>query len=1085
MHLIVLLICFCQTFTLPVTTENPTCPPCEWTEWYNVDHPKDNSSSGDWETLENITARGFDVCKVPRDIRCRSVRFPYIPFNELLYNTQCDRSSGLTCLNKNNEAPCIDFEVQFLCCPCDQKPELPDHTSTEIPTSLENPTCPPCEWTEWYNVDHPKDNSSSGDWETLENITARGFDVCKVPRDIRCRSVRFPYIPFNELLYNTQCDRSSGLTCLNKNNEAPCIDFEVQFLCCPCDQKPELPDHTSTEIPTFLENPTCPPCKWTGWYNVDHPKDDSNSGDWETVENITARGFDVCKVPRDIKCRSARFPYVPFKELLYNTQCDRSTGLVCLNKNNEAPCIDFEVQFLCCPCDHKPELPDHTSTEIPTSLKNPTCPPCEWTEWFNVDHPKDDSNSGDWETLENITARGFDVCKVPRDIKCRSARFPYVPFKELLYNSQCDRSAGLVCLNKNNEAPCIDFEVQFFCCPCDEVPPEPSATQMPALPTEIPTCPPCEWTEWFNVDHPKGDSNSGDWETLENITARGFDVCKVPRDIKCRSARFPYVPFNELLYNTQCDRSAGLVCLNKNNEAPCIDFEVQFLCCSCDQKPELRDHTSTEIPTSPEISTCPPCEWTEWFNVDHPKDDSNSGDWETLENITAHGFDVCKVPRDIKCRSARFPYVPFNKLLYNTQCNRSSGLTCLNKNKEAPCIDFEVQFLCCPCDQKPELPVHTSTEIPTSPKISTCPPCEWTGWYNVDHPKDDSNSGDWETLENITARGFDVCKIPRAIKCRSARFPYIPFKELQYNSQCDRSSGLVCLNKNNEAPCIDFEVQFLCCPCDQKPELRGHTSTEIPSSPKIHTCPPCEWTEWFNVDHPKDNSNSGDWETLENITACGFDVCKLPRDIRCRSARFPYVPFKELQYNTQCDRSAGLVCLNKNNKAPCIDFEVQFLCCPCDEMPPEPSATQMPALPTGIPGTGHNAQCTWTDWFNTHQATPGPDGGDFENVTAIMNQGYSICTAPQAAECRLVRFPYIPLGELYYIQECSASRGLVCANKNQESGECLDYEARFLCCTHDDNQYTVASNNRPDDTTDLGASVSSDTTHLTSTAWFN
>ncbi|XP_075043574.1 mucin-5AC-like [Mixophyes fleayi] len=295
-----------------------------------------------------------------------------------------------------------------------------------------------------------------------------------------------------------------------------------------------------------------------------------------------------------------------------------------------------------------------------------------------------------------------------------------------------------------------------------------------------------------------------------------------------------------------------------------------------------------------------------------------------------------------------------------------------------------------------------------------------------------------------------------AITCRSVRFPYVPFTELQYKTQCDVGTGLICLNKDNVDKCVDFEIQLLCCPCELVPDLPEDVTTPVPT---VYTVPPpsnppctapCTWTQWYNVDHPTDQPDGGDWETLDNIRAHGYKVCLAPTAITCRSVRFPYVPFTELQYKMQCDVGTGLICLNKDNVDKCVDFEIQLLCCPCDLVPdsPEDVTTLVPTVYTESTASPcQNPQCTWTQWFNTHQPTTGPDGGDFETLKLITDRGYPVCAAPSAVRCRLARFPYIPLEELYNKQECSVSNGLICLNKYNQS--CLDYEIQFLCCNCD------------------------------------
>ncbi|XP_068115897.1 mucin-5AC-like [Hyperolius riggenbachi] len=234
--------------------------------------------------------------------------------------------------------------------------------------------------------------------------------------------------------------------------------------------------------------------------------------------------------------------------------------------------------------------------------------------------------------------------------------------------------------------------------------------------------------------------------------------------------------------------------------------------------------------------------------------------------------------------------------------------------------------------------------------------------------------------------------------------------------------------------------------------LPAAVSTPSPCTPS------CQWTQWFNVYHPSNQPDDGDFETLSNIRAQGYKICVSPKNITCRSVRFPYIPYKELDYTTKCDPSIGLTCCNKDNSETCIDFEVQLLCCDCEEETRSSplSTTLLPAVTTEKPVPQcENPLCSWTQWFNVYHPSEDISDGDFENITAIRKMGFSVCDVPQEISCRLGRFPYMKLEDLDYIQECSTSHGLVCFNENQPNGLCLDYEVQFLCCACDTSTPTT------------------------------
>ncbi|XP_069481490.1 streptococcal hemagglutinin-like [Ambystoma mexicanum] len=1039
-----------------------------------------------------------------------------------------------------------------------------------------------CLWSPWYNIYTPSRTSDDGDFETFQNIRARGFDVCEAPRDVSCRSVKFAYIPFAKLPNNATCSVTEGLKCYNRDNTPNgCLDYQIRVLCCLCQRggsPPALPARVTTP-PTLLaalpdstiKTQTGQPktahtsstssvpvhsgalcdqgdCLWSPWYNIYTPSRTSDDGDFETFQNIRARGFDVCEAPRDVSCRSVKFAYIPFAKLPNNATCSVTEGLKCYNRDNTPNgCLDYQIRVLCCLCQRggsPPALPARVTTPptllaaLPDStIKTQTGQPktahtsstssvpaqkmslcnqsaCEWSPWYNVYTPSRRSDDGDFETFENIRVQGYGI-------------FPKTP--------PCDMSD-------------------------------------------------CVWSPWYNVYRPRRSSDDGDFETFENIRAWGYAVCEAPSDVSCRSVRFSYIPFPQLPNTATCSVTYGLKCYNRDNEPNgCLDYEIRVLCCPCQQggltsttsatatspitiptalpkstitiqtSPRLTARTTTSTTTVPVQKTTPcnqrACEWSPWYNVYTPSKQSDDGDFETYENIRAQGYAVCEAPSDVSCRSVRFSYIPFPQLPNTATCSVAYGLKCYNRDNEPNgCLDYEIRVLCCPCEQggltsttsatrtspitiptalpkstitvqtSPRLTSRTTTSTTTVPVQKTTPcnqrACEWSPWYNVYTPSKQSDDGDFETYENIRAQGYAVCEAPSDVSCRSVRFSYIPFPQLPNTATCSVAYGLKCYNRDNEPNgCLDYEIRVLCCPCEQggltsttsatrtspitiptalpkstitvqtSPRLTARTTTSTTTVPVQKTTPcnqrACEWSPWYNVYTPSKQSDDGDFETYENIRAQGYAVCEAPSDVSCRSVRFSYIPFPQLPNTATCSVAYGLKCYNRDNEPNgCLDYEIRVLCCPCEQggLTSTTSATRTSpiTIPTALPKSTITVQtsprltartttstttvpvqkttpcnqraCEWSPWYNVYTPSKQSDDGDFETYENIRAQGYAVCEAPSDVSCRSVRFSYIPFPQLPNTATCSVAYGLKCYNRDNEPNGCLDYEIRVLCC---------------------------------------
>ncbi|XP_027128683.1 mucin-2 [Larimichthys crocea] len=131
--------------------------------------------------------------------------------------------------------------------------------------------------------------------------------------------------------------------------------------------------------------------------------------------------------------------------------------------------------------------------------------------------------------------------------------------------------------------------------------------------------------------------------------------------------------------------------------------------------------TTTEASTTATISSATTpciitCEWSEWYNEDDPLKDHS--DWETYENITNSGKEICKNPQEIDCRSASQPDIAFDDYISQTgqvaTCNIDYGLICRKEDqilRPFKCFDYKIRVCC-------EIEICTTTE-PTTTTEST------------------------------------------------------------------------------------------------------------------------------------------------------------------------------------------------------------------------------------------------------------------------------------------------------------------------------------------------------------------------------
>nr|XP_020826519.1 mucin-5AC [Phascolarctos cinereus] len=1001
------------------------------------------------------------------------------------------------------------------------------------------------------------------------------------------------------------------------------------------------------------ETTTCDEvCTWSPWLDVSHPGSGANSGDFDTLENIRAEGYRVCRSPKEVECRSAEFPAVPWQDLNQTVECSRAQGLICHNTDQvSGKCDNYHIRILCCfsqPCTR------HKVTALTTA-----------------------AHSG------STVAHGTSISRPPTTPEPKG-----ISGNHLTKSTATPSTRETKTITKLSPSP----ETPGTSSHSPDVTPR-QVTMLPLTNSCLREV--CEWTPWIDGSYPESDINGGDFDTFKDLRAKGYKFCEVPTAVECRAESFPNTPLNELEQNVTCSKTEGLLCLNKDQLPPiCYNYEIRIQCCSkkdfCHSGGESRQKNTTSPtqpprssgvhstrterkptetpscqrhvppphangkPSSPPTATTaetasqspapscqPQCSWTKWFDVDFPSSGPNGGDVETYNNIMARGEKICHQPEYItrlECRAENYPHVNIEKIGQVVECNADYGLICRNQDQKGTfktCFNYEIRVLCCEpmkncpnttatsantpittsvttkpspettshvvattSNSVPSSPTTTITAVPTShakgkpsspptattaetaipsPAPSCQPQCSWTKWFDVDFPSSGPNGGDVETYNNIIARGEKICHQPEYItrlECRAENYPHANIEKIGQVVECNADYGLICRNQDQKGTfktCFNYEIRVLCCEpmknCPNttatsantpittsvttkpSPETTSHvvatTSNSVPSSPTTTitavptshakgkpsspptattaetaspspapSCQPqCSWTKWFDVDVPSSGPNGGDVETYNNIMARGEKICHQPEYItrlECRAENYPHVNIEKIGQVVECNADYGLICRNQDQKGTfktCFNYEIRVLCCePMKNCPnttatsantpittsvttkPSPETTShvvattsnsVPSSPTttitavptshakGKPSSPLTAttaetasssptpscqpQCSWTKWFDVDFPSSGPNGGDVETYNNIIGKGEKICQRPEyitRLQCRSENHPHTEIEKIGQVVECNPDYGLICRNQDQEGTlkMCLNYEIRVLCC---------------------------------------
>ncbi|KAM8812746.1 mucin-5AC [Rhynchonycteris naso] len=455
------------------------------------------------------------------------------------------------------------------------------------------------------------------------------------------------------------------------------------------------------------------------------------------------------------------------------------------------------------------------------------------------------------------------------------------------------------------------------------------------------------------------------------------------------------------------------------------------------------------------------CQWSSWLDVSRPGRGVDSGDFDTLDNLRVHGYQVCQAPRAVECQAEGAPGVPLQALGQRVECSPTVGLVCYNRDQVSGlCDNYQIRVLCC-------TPRACSTS--SGPATVTPPATNRTTKARL-------TPGTTSVLtESSTVSPSPVTTTGPTMSSTTSRIP------APGTSAAVRRT----LSTSGPRPVSTTSASVSTTPPGP---------SEVPGAPTSSGASPisclqerCTWTGWVDASYPQPGINSGDFDTFQNLRSKGYTFCERPSKVECRAEHFPDTPLALLGQDVVCNNQVGLVCLNRNQLPPiCYNYQIRIQCCEwvdvCRETtvssvtPTEmrstwsqvtqtagvssastqhrgASSTQVPPTTKEVtPGTTTcRPQCTWTKWFDVDFPSPGPHGGDVETYSNIVRSGEKICRRPEYIahlECRAENHPEVSIERLGQVVQCDADVGLVCHNRDQPGRfkMCFNYEVRVLCC---------------------------------------
>ncbi|CAM9472695.1 unnamed protein product [Bubo scandiacus] len=724
-----------------------------------------------------------------------------------------------------------------------------------------------------------------------------------------------------------------------------------------------------------------------------------------------------------------------YKDVIYNTT-DGTGGCIVATcgANGTIERVVYE-----CPISTTPTTATtfHFSTTSPatTSTVSPTTSVCvhevcEWSEWYDSSLQIPGYDGGDFETFDDLRAKGYEVCKAPRAVQCRAEKYPDIPLEDLGQVVECSTTTGLICYNRDQiSTMCNNYEIRILCCvyvPCSST--TPTTTAAKSTETSTPTVettsfsttatsptttasestfttsttketttsttevtPPvttspstpalcikeeCHWSRWYDVSYPGSGYNDGDFDTIQNIKNEGYKVCDNRKAVECRAVRFPNVPYQLLEQHITCNTEEGLICYNKDQLPPiCYNYEIRFNCCIYISVPchtttvphkttqEIKTTTSTtqtlsstEVPTTPQIqtkhetttiSTTPPKTGHIHTRTTSQPTTHTQTETETTTPSSPMPTPTISSTTTTHPTTATTRRTPTSTTVTTATSTSHSPTTLLPSSSETTLLTSTstTRPTPTPTVTSTTTTTHTTPVPTTSPTTATTrrtpTSTTVTTATSTSHSPTTLLPSSSETTLLTSTSTTRPTPTPTVTSTGVTSTTTTTHPTTATTRRTPTSTTVTTATSTSHSPTTllpsSSETTLLTSTSTTRPTPTPTvTSTGVTSTTTTtQSTTPCEleicsWSEWFDVDFPSSGPNQGDFETYQHIRAAGKEVCKRPKEIECRAEDYPEIPIQQVGQVVQCDVHFGLVCKNEDQAGKfkmCLNYKIRVLCC--------------------------------------------------------------------------------------------------------------------------------------------------------------
>ncbi|XP_065258681.1 mucin-5AC [Emys orbicularis] len=1082
-----------STTTVTPTTSVCVREVCQWSQWYDVSYPGSGINDGDFDTFDNLRAKGYKVCKAPKAVECRSEKFPNTPLNELEQKVECSTTMGLICYNKDqHQMICDNFQIKILCCsfvPCEYTTPATT-TPAETTTPITKTTTP----------------------ETT--VTSISSTTTALPTTTESKTTT---LSTSTMTYKTPS--TSPVT------ETTSVSTSTLRTTAPSTTIPETTASPSTEtVYTTGEitstTPCKPKCKWSEWHDVHFPSLD-NKGDSETYDDIRAAGKVICSKPENIECRAEKFPEKSIDNIGQIVQCNVSFGLVCRNEDQEGVlqmCYNYQIKVFCCDdFSHCPSTSTTTETtttagttivSTETSTQTPTTTETTTSTVRTTPSPT---------TTTETTTKEVKTTTLLTTTPIETTTIITTPFTTTTTETTTTPGTPIVSTETSTLTPTTTETTSIGT----------THSSITSIETTTVTTTPFTATT-TQTTTTTGTTTMTTPQTTTPITSTPIPdtfttTTTSPTTTQTTTTEFTTI-ISTITTPTTTETTTAATTTPISTTKPTSSITVTTT-------PAI----TTISETTTAVTTVPPttddcfkelCEWSQWYDISYPGSATNDGDFDTFKNIRAKGYNVCKAPKAVECRAERFPNTPLNELEQNVICSKTEGLICYNKDQLPPiCYNYQIKIECCrnvivSCStttqattttvtSTPPIPTTTPTITPigtTTPATTTVTTIPTTTQIVTTTPSTTPIVTTTPATTTILTTSTTILTTTPTITPIGTNTPATtPIVTTTPATTTILTTSTTILTTT---PTITPIVK-----------TTPATTTTVTTTPNITpigtTTPattPIETTTSTTI--PIEPTTTATTTTVTTTPATTTTVTtrttattkKIITQIKTtKTAQTAPVHEKTTQEMHSTTKETTLVSKTTPERTPVTTTSTISTTLPTttsvetttSETTRSATTTGTTTLPTtAIPTTSPRSTttgtttssttkcqptCTWSKWFDVDFPSSGPKEGDIETYNNIRAAGEIICRKPANIECRAENQPDISIDQIGQVVQCDVNFGLVCKNKDQirKFKMCLNYEVRVLCCEENPNCPTATTSIMTTTTRTPTTTVTETTTRVT------